>query len=100
FVIAATNEILEKEPQAVIRVLRTIHDANDRFMENESAIQMVSERYQQQLKDVERWFHSTEWATHGWVSDKMLKSVVYGLRSAGIVEQEQVIPELIWRRES
>ncbi len=98
FVITATNDILKTQPENVIRVLRTIHDSCDQFMQDEAAIQMVSKRYEQKQKDVERWYHSTEWAIHGWVSDKMLKSVIYNLRTAGIVGADEQIPELVWKR--
>ena len=98
FVIAATDDVLKTQPENVIRVLRTIHDSCDRFMQDEQAIPLVSERYEQQLSDVERWYHSTEWAIHGWVSDKMLKSVIYNLKTAGIIATDEAIPDLIWRR--
>lgn len=100
FVIAATKEILEEQPDAVSRTLRVIHDSCDRFMMDERhAIELVSERYEQKIPDVERWFHSTEWAIHGWVSDKMLNSVIYHLRIAGIIEKDAEIPELVWKRQ-
>jgi len=98
FVIAATDDILKREPDNVIRALRTIHDSCDNFMQDDEAIKMVSERFGQKMKDVERWYHSTEWAMHGWVSDKMLRSVVYHLRAAEIIGDGEVVPELIWRR--
>lgn len=99
FMIAATDDILEREPENVVRVLRTIHDSCDLFMmKDDESIPMVAERYGLQVKDTERWFHSTEWAIHGWVSDKMLKSVIYHLDLAGIVDKNQEIPELIWKR--
>ena len=97
FVVAATDQVLKEQPENIIRMLRTIHDFNDQFMQEDKAISWVSQRYQLQLSDVERWYHRTEWAIHGWVSDKMLKSVVYSLRAAGIVGTEE-IPELIWKR--
>jgi len=99
FVVAATDDILKREPESVIRLLRTIHDSCDLFMQNNNeAIEMVSKRFEQKLKDVERWYHSTGWAIHGWVSDKMLKSVIYHLKMAEIIGQNDEIPELIWRR--
>lgn len=98
FVIAATDDIIKREPENLIRLLRTIHDSCDQFMQDEASIPMVSDRYGLQLKDTERWFHSTEWAIHGWVSDKMLKSIVYHLQSAEIIGRDQDIPDLIWRR--
>lgn len=99
FVIAATDEVLSRDPDSVIRMLRTIHDICDRFMQSNDFIPIVAERYNQKLKDVERWYHSTEWAIHGWVSDKMLRSVVHNLKIAEIIEQEAEVPELIWKRE-
>lgn len=98
FVVAATDKVLAEQPDNIIRMLRTIHDSCDRFMQDDSAIPQVSKRYELQTKDVERWFHSTEWAIHGWVSDKMMKSIIYHLRLANIITPEETIPELIWRR--
>lgn len=98
FVIAATDDVLERNPEGIIRMLRTIHDSCDRFMQNETAIDMVSSRYEQKLEDVERWYHATEWAIHGWVSNKMLSSVLYNLQLAGIVSRQEDLPDLVWNR--
>lgn len=99
FVIAATDDILKRESHTIIRMLRTIHDSCDRFMHSNNAIDLVSERFGQKPKDVERWYHSTEWAIHGWVSDKMMQSVVYNLKTANIIGEQEAIPELIWKKE-
>ncbi|WP_027418446.1 substrate-binding domain-containing protein [Crocinitomix catalasitica] len=98
FVIAATDKILSAEPDSIVRMLRTIHDACDNFMHDDKMSKLVSERYDQKLKDVERWYNSTEWAIHGWVSEKMMKSVIYHLQTAEIIPKDQVIPDLVWKR--
>jgi len=98
FMIAATEEILTREPDSIIRMLRTIHDSADMFMQTDDSIALVAKRYDQKLQDVERWYHSTEWAIHGWVSDKMLRSVIHNLKVAGLVEQDVEVPELVWKR--
>lgn len=98
FVVAARNSVLEEQPENVIEILRTIHSSCRDFMQDENAIRMVSERYGQKEKDVKRWFHSTEWATHGWVSNKMLKSVVYSLDTAEIIGGDREWVDLVWRR--
>ncbi len=98
FMIAATNDILEQEPDSIVRMLRTIHDSADKFMQAEDSIPLVAKRYEQKLKDVERWYHATEWAIHGWVSDKMLRSVIHNLKVAGLVEEDVEVPELVWKR--
>ncbi len=98
FVIAATDKILKEQPDYIIRMLRTIHDECDKFMHDDTIVKMVSERYDQKIKDVERWYNSTEWAIHGWVSEKMIKSVIYHLQQAEIISQDEKIPDLVWKR--
>lgn len=98
FVIAATDKILKEHPETIIRMLRTIHDECDKFMQNDQVIELVSHRYNQQIKDVERWYNSTEWAIHGWVSEKMMKSVIYHLQTADIIDANDYIPDLVWKR--
>ena len=98
FVIAATDHIIEKHPDIVNKTLRIIHQQCDDFMNNEQAIGMVSERYDIALRDTARWFHSTEWAINGWVSDKMLSGVLYTLKEAGIIEENATTDQLIWKR--
>jgi len=99
FVIAARNEVIERDPDSVIRMLRTIHNSCDHFMGSSENIALVADRYGQKLSDVERWYHSTEWAIHGWVSDKMLRSVVHNLQVSEIIPQSKTIPSLVWMRE-
>lgn len=99
FVIAATDEILAREPEAVIRILRTIHEATDRFMQDESMVPLVSERYGLQLRDAGGWYRHTKWAIHPWVSKSMLDNVVTSLQAAGIVEADREIPKLVWEGE-
>ena len=98
FVIAATDNVLEQYPAEIIAMLEVIHASCRAFMQRSDFVPLVSERYGQQPKDVERWFHKTEWATHGWVSNKMLRSVVYNLKIAGIVDPEIAEPRLVWQR--
>ncbi|OJJ21497.1 uracil-DNA glycosylase [marine bacterium AO1-C] len=99
FVVAATDNILTKEAIIVDKILDIIQESCANFMANaEVVIPMVAERYQLEFKDAENWFHRTEWATHGWVSNKMLQSVIYNLKLANILTQDKAIPELIWKR--
>ncbi|MDB4534792.1 substrate-binding domain-containing protein [Vicingaceae bacterium] len=99
FMIAASDNILDKHPDLIALMLDVIHASCENFMENSSeVIPQVSERYKLKLKDSENWFHRTEWAVDGWVSDKMLQSVIYNLKLANILEDNKSIPELIWKR--
>jgi ABC-type nitrate/sulfonate/bicarbonate transport system substrate-binding protein len=98
FMIAATNKIINSAPELVNKVLKTIHRSNEDFMKLENAPELVAKRYHQNLKDTERWYHSTEWSVDGWVSNKMLEGVLYSLKEAKIVDQKASSNDIIWKR--
>lgn len=98
FVVAATDKVIAEQPNELIRMLRTIHDSSDMFMQDQKSIKHVSEKYNQKLSDVERWFTSTEWAIHGWVSERMIANVIYHLQLAGITDKSADNAEIIWKR--
>ncbi|WP_420315756.1 ABC transporter substrate-binding protein [Ekhidna sp.] len=98
FQIAATNRIIETESDMVSQFLKIVHQSNQKFMDMSEATKLVANRYQQDFKDVERWFHATEWATNGWVSNKMLEGVIYSLKEANIIGPNAVATNLVWER--
>ena len=99
FVIAARESVIEHYPEELSVLLDLIHSQTMRFMHDDSVMKIASERFQQKLEDIERWYHTTEWASDSWVSDKMIKSVIYHLQTAGILKPDVVIPDLIWRKD-
>lgn len=98
FVIAATNQIIETNPELVSNILKIIQKSCSDFMKSKDAIELVKERFNIATKDAERWYHSTEWNTDGWVSNKMLEGVLYTLKEANIVEEDAVLNDVIWKR--
>ncbi|MEM9297239.1 MAG: substrate-binding domain-containing protein [Bacteroidota bacterium] len=98
FMIAAREEVITKHPKQLDRLLKLIHASCRTFMENDESPTLVSERYGLKLKSAQYWFHGTEWATNSWVSDKMLKSVVFALKEAGIVKHDTNLDSLVWKR--
>ncbi|MBK6264308.1 ABC transporter substrate-binding protein [Marivirga sp. S37H4] len=100
FVLAASEKIINSQPKQVSKVLRVIHKSCAQFMENDEAVEMVSKRYGIMKEDAIKWYHGTEWATDGWVSNKMLKNVIYTLREANIISENVDTNQLIWQRNS
>lgn len=98
FMIAATNQLIENNPNLIILVLKIIHRANQYFMDLENAPLLVSQRFNLDIKNAERWYHSTEWFINGWVSNKMLEGVLYSLKEAKIVATDSSIDGIIWER--
>jgi len=95
FVIAATNQIIDKEPELVDRVCKIILEANASFMYDQDSGLTVSKRYNLGLSDAYKWFHSTEWATNAWISNKMIDSIIYNLTLADIISANDSIPDII-----
>lgn len=99
FLIAATENIIKKEPELTDRLLKTIHSLCDDFMKDgDNVINLVSERFELRKLDAQHWFHSTEWNINSWVSDKMLTSVLFTLEEAGIVPPSFSTHDLVWNR--
>ena len=98
FMIAATDRIINSDPESIIRTLKIIHRANQHFMDLKDAPKLVSEKFGLNLKDAERWYHATEWFVNGWVSNKMLEGVLYSLKEAEIVDSGSSIEGIIWKR--
>jgi sulfonate transport system substrate-binding protein len=98
FVIAATNQILTTRPELVRKTLRVIHLACEQFMNTDDAPLLVSKRYNMASEDASFWFHATEWASHSWVSDKMLQSVVHTLKKAKLLPDNTSVKGLIWEQ--
>lgn len=98
FLIAATDQFILANPDVLAKTLRIIQKACAAFMKLEHAHELVYQRYNIELKDAERWFHSTEWAVDGWVSNKMLDGVHYILKEANIVDADSTTEHVIWDR--
>jgi sulfonate transport system substrate-binding protein len=98
FVIAATDKIINANPELLSRVLKIIQKSSADFMKDKSALDLVKDRFNIMTKDAERWYHSTEWATDGWVSNKMLEGVLYTLKEAKIVDEDAVLDNVVWKR--
>lgn len=98
FMIAATNQIIKSYPSLISEALRIIHKANQSFMDLADAPKLVSKRFNLEIKDAERWYHSTEWFVNGWVSNKMLEGVLYSLKEANIVSVNSSTEGIIWKR--
>ncbi len=98
FVIAATNQIIDTSPDLVSSILKVIQKSCADFMQSKDAIELVKDNFNIESKDAERWYHSTEWNTDGWVSNKMLEGVLYTLKEAKIVEENAILKDVIWKR--
>lgn len=95
FMITATDSIIKSNREEIKKMLDVIYFTNKQFMTSLNSIEEVSKKYNQKFDDVEQWFHSTEWSTNNYVSDKMIKNVVYTLNYAGIIDKKLTKQDLV-----
>lgn len=95
FMITASNAIINSSREELKKMLNVIYFTNKQFMTSLNSIEEVSKRYNQKFEDVEQWFHSTEWSTNNYISEKMLKNVVYTLNYAGIINEKLTMKDLV-----
>jgi len=80
FVIAVRNEVLKKEANAIQTVLEIINRTTEEFKFIPSIDQMIANRYDQKIEDVQEWLTLTEWSqenideqTINTIQNKLLK---------------------------
>ena len=92
FVIAASNQIIEKDPELLKDTLGVIYRMNREFMAHPDSPKMVSKRFDQKEADVLEWFGSTLWSTSNQISSATIEKVIFTLQHAGVLKEDQSLP--------
>jgi sulfonate transport system substrate-binding protein len=61
FVIAIRNEVLEKHPKEVEKVLAIINHQTKEFKNIKNIDKILAKRYEQKLEDIQKWLKITKW---------------------------------------
>ena len=62
FVIAVRKEIMEKEPAAVLTMLKTLNQVTGKFKQIPKVEVALSRKYNQKVQDIEQWLKLTSWS--------------------------------------
>ncbi|GEO05791.1 ABC transporter substrate-binding protein [Adhaeribacter aerolatus] len=95
FVIAARQEIIDNHTPALQQLLAVIHQANQAFMQNPAAPQLVAEKFNLQPEDAATWFAATQWATEATVPLDMMETVIDTLHSLKIISEKPKAASLV-----
>ncbi|MBV1923882.1 MAG: ABC transporter substrate-binding protein [Flavobacteriaceae bacterium] len=97
FVIAVRNDVLENEEECVKTILKIINATTSEFKDIPSIDRMISNRYEQQLEDIQEWLSLTEWS-QGQLSEKLIDQIQDKLLQLKLIESkipaDQLISEL------
>ena len=75
FVIAVRNEILEKYPEKIKTILEIVNKKTSDFKQIKNIDEILSNRYQQKLEDVQKWLSITEWESKNPISEVFIEEV-------------------------
>jgi ABC-type nitrate/sulfonate/bicarbonate transport system substrate-binding protein len=89
FVIAVRNEVLENDKAAIKTILKVINKQLIQFKEPlkvRGLDTLFSQRYNQQLEDVQEWLTITRWNQKKSISKKIINTIQNKLVTFGVIE--------------
>lgn len=95
FVIAARQEVIDKNTPELQQLLAVIHQANQAFMQNPQAPQLVAEKFNLKPEDAATWFKATKWATEATVPLDMVETVIDTLHSLDLIPEKPEATSLV-----
>ena len=95
FVIAVRNEILEKYPQKIKKVLDTINSMNTSFKSISEIDSVLSKRYEQKLEDIQKWLSITEWNHGNPMTESFITELQNKLLHFNVIKEKKNANEFI-----
>jgi len=94
FVIAVRDEILEKNPEIISKILKTINAKTQEFKEIASIDKTLSEKYHQKIEDIQEWLSITEWSQKN-LDAAMLNKIQNQLFELSIIDKKGTFAEIV-----
>ena len=93
FVIAVRNEILEKHPEIVTKILEIINAKTSNFKEISNIDGILTNKYHQKVEDIQEWLSLTEWSQKQ-LSEVELNSIQDQLVALKIISKKATFSEI------
>jgi ABC-type nitrate/sulfonate/bicarbonate transport system substrate-binding protein len=94
FVIAVREEILEKKPEIIAKILKTINHTTKDFKKIPKIENTLAQKYQQKTEDIQEWLSLTEWSQNN-IDDNMLNKVQNQLFQLKIIDKKGTFAEIV-----
>jgi len=94
FVIAVRNEVLEKHPQTINRILEIINATTSEFKEIPSIDRTLASKFDQKIEDINEWLSLTKWSQKP-LSEKVLNKIQNQLFDLKIVDKKGTFAEIV-----
>jgi ABC-type nitrate/sulfonate/bicarbonate transport system substrate-binding protein len=96
FVIAVREEILQKHPQTIERILEIINTTTREFKQIPSIDRTLASKYHQKLEDIQLWLALTRWSQN-IIDDKTLNIIQNELFALKIIQEKATFATLVHR---
>jgi ABC-type nitrate/sulfonate/bicarbonate transport system substrate-binding protein len=94
FVIAVRDDILEKEPEIIAKILKIINKKTSEFKEIANIDQILASNYHQKIEDIREWLSLTEWSKKP-LTEKMLNNIQNQLFQLKIIDKKVTFDEIV-----
>jgi ABC-type nitrate/sulfonate/bicarbonate transport system substrate-binding protein len=94
FVIAVREEVLEKNPVLISKILTIINQTTEDFKEIPSIEKTLASNYDQKIEDIQEWLSLTQWSQNP-LSAEMLNKVQNQLFQLKIIEKKGTFDDIV-----
>lgn len=94
FVIAVRDEILEKQPNIISKILKIINQTTLEFKDIPSIDKTLASNYNQKTEDIQEWLSLTQWSQKP-LTEKMLNKVQNQLFQLKIIDKKGTFEEIV-----
>ena len=94
FVIAVRNEILEKEPNAIAKILKIINEKSRIFPSIPKIDNALASKYNQKTEDIQEWLALTKWSQEP-LDEKMLNKIQNQLFNLKIIDKKGTFASIV-----
>ena len=94
FVIAVRDEILEKHPGTIKRILEIINNTTSEFKDIPSIDRTLASKFEQKVEDIREWLSLTKWSQKN-LSDEMLNKVQNQLFELSVIDKKGTFAQIV-----
>lgn len=95
FVIAVRDEILENHFEEVKKVHNIINNCTQDFKDFDNIDEILANRYEQQIKDIQEWLSITEWNDGEAISENLITDIQNKMVEFNVIEKKENSGDLI-----
>jgi ABC-type nitrate/sulfonate/bicarbonate transport system substrate-binding protein len=94
FVIAVRNEILEKNPKLISKILNIVNKKTSEFKQIQNIDKLLSEKYNLKIEDIRNWLSITEWSQEN-LKPETLNKIQNQLFDLKIIDKKSTFASIV-----